>query len=442
MKPSPAPLDSAAACTGAWRPLFAGEEAEPYRAACDEIAAAVARDLTGPACDRTDVTLTEGAPGLAVHAAYRHRATGDPADRERAVALLEHAFAATAERVLTPQLYAGLAGVGWAGHVVQTVLELEDDLVAELDEPLADYVAGDPPAGDYDLVRGVTGLGCYFLQRLPRPAAVRGLTAAVSYLQHQAVPHDGGTAWLTPPHVLGSSTRGISPEGHYDIGPAHGAAGAAVLLAAAVEAGVATSRAEELLEGVVTWLLARELPEGTYRFPNWIDPTSPEPRCSRLAWCYGDLGVAVALLNAARRVGRMDWEEKALSIARRMAAVTEEQSKVVDGGICHGSAGAAHLFNRLHQATGEPAFATAARAWCRSSLALRRAGEGVAGYLAYFPAVDPDNPWVPHRGLLMGAAGIGLVLEAALGDAEPAWDSFLVADVPLVPPAGGSGGAP
>jgi hypothetical protein len=99
------------------------------------------------------------------------------------------------------------------------------------------------------------------------------------------------------------------------------------------------------------------------------------------------------------------WEQRALTIARRAAARPEEDCGVADAGLCHGAAGLGHLFNRLHQASGDAALAAASERWFARALAMELPGE---------------------PGVLVGSAGVALALFAATGEEEPVWDGFLL----------------
>lgn len=198
-------------------------------------------------------------------------------------------------------------------------------------------------------------------------------------------------------------------------------------------------RARPLLAGSVSWLLAQRLgPTAASRFSTFA-AAGVEPTASRLAWCYGDLGIATSLLLAARLAEEQDWEEAALDVARATAARGFAASGVVDAGLCHGAAGVAHLYNRLYQASRDPVLEDAAVRWVEQTLAMRRPGEGVAGFLAWLPgpkaAADgsADLRWTPDPGFLTGAAGVGLALLAAITPVEPAWDRVLLASVPPRP---------
>jgi len=147
-----------------------------------------------------------------------------------------------------------------------------------------------------------------------------------------------------------------------------------------------------------------------------------------VAWWYGDLGIASALLIAARCLKQPAWEREALVIGRRVAARPAGQSGVVDSGLCYGAAGVGHLFNRLFQATGEARFSSAACFWFERTLAMRHPNKGIAGFVAYSSSTNRPNEkrWIAAPGILRGAAGIALALLAATTPVEPEWDRMLL----------------
>ena len=194
-------------------------------------------------------------------------------------------------------------------------------------------------------------------------------------------------------------------------------------LAQVVAAGIALPNAKRLLDGAVNWLQAQAIDGGT--FPAILVDDVP-PTGTRLAWCYGDLGVASVLALAGQRCGESRWLTAAADLAARAAARPVEHSGVVDSGICHGAAGAAHLFNRLYQSSGDVMLRTAAREWIDRTLKFRRSGDGIGGFLTRWEDDNREVSWRRDPGLLTGAAGVGLVLLAAVSDVEPCWDSCLL----------------
>lgn len=344
-----------------------------------------------------DVSLAGGSAGVALLYAYL-----DGIRRGRDYSMLAGAYLARALRqedapAVCPSLYRGATGVAWAAAHLQK----EAALTGAVDRALASLLEHSPPKGDYSLADGLVGYGVYALERFGQPKAPVILERVVDRLDELAVRSEGGVTWLTGPGRLPPHLRARAPAGCYDLGLARGLPGAVALLAAAVRLDVNAGKARPLLDGAVRWLLAQQL-EGsrTVCFPAWAAPSEVR-RPARSGWCHGDPGVAAALLVAARAVQEPQWEREAVAIARRAAGRPPAETGVTDAAFCHGAAGLAHLFNRLHQATGDRELGLSARFWIEQTLALPR------------PA---------GNGLLRGAAGVGLVLLAAATDLEPAWD--------------------
>jgi hypothetical protein len=84
----------------------------------------------------------------------------------------------------------------------------------------------------------------------------------------------------------------------------------------------------------------------------------------------------------------------------------------VDAGLCHGSAGLAHLFGLMYQMTAEAALADAARFWVERTL---------------------EQPGCNGPGLLEGTAGVALAMESACTTAEPVWDQMLLVSTAETP---------
>ena len=418
-----------------WRPLLAGDSAAQARDAVRAIAAdlAVQAEAPGP-------TIAGGDSGLAVFYAYLEDALPGEGFGRRAEETLERAMEALESQSLSPCLYSGFPGIAFAVEHLQRRFyggEDDEDLNEAIDELLAERLAAGGWRREYDLIYGLVGLGVYALERLPRTSAAVCLARVVDRIEELAVHTAAGVTWHTPRQLLGAGTYLQAADGIFNLGMAHGIPGVIALLAEAVAAGVEAGRARALLAGAVSWLLAQKLPPGFGSTFSGAVGDGLGPERSRLGWCYGDLGIAAALLLAARAASEPDWEREALEIARRSARRrSTEDSDVVDSGLCHGAAGVAHVFDRLFQATGEAELGNAARWWYEWMLDARRPGQGIGGFRAWEPET-PDGPffWRSNPGFLSGAAGIGLALLAAVSPREPAWDRLLLT---AIPPRGGA----
>lgn len=415
-----------------WRPLLRAEEAARAWEAVNAIAEALEDGVSGG-----EAFIGGGSAGLALFHGYLAKALASERQLERSDQLLDEAIEALASTPMRPALYAGFTGIAWAAEHLGRLFEdgdepdAEEDVNEEIDAALLTALERSSWAGDYDLISGLVGFGVYALERIPRPSAVRCLEAIVDRLDETAERNGRDVTWFTPPEMLPAATREGTPLGYYNLGAAHGVPGVIALLADACRLGIREERARPLLEGAVRWLVPHRLgQERGACYPSWIAPDS-EPVPSRLAWCYGDPGIAATLLHAARAAGVEEWEKQALDIAAHAAGSLPEDAGVRDAGLCHGAFGLAHLYNRIHQASGDPLFAGAARLWYRLGLEMRKPEGGVAGFEAWMPIGETrQNAWVPDPGFLTGAAGIGLALLAAVTPIEPEWDRLLMLAIP------------
>lgn len=419
-----------------WIPVLDGQLAERALDALESIAA-YSVGLTPPPTDDNDpavsiaeaASLARGHAGIALLYAYLSQIR-QLDDERRSRELLEAASLALEDVRMSSSLYEGFTGIAWAHtHVTRLFGADDEDPNQAVDEALTEYLSQTPWNDDHDLISGLVGLGVYALDERPRPRADSMLRLVLDRLGELAEPCGGEVTWHTPPTLLFGEQRAEFPNGFYNLGVAHGVPGVVALLGEACAAGFGAT-VGTLLERAVAWLLKQQLDARQHGlFPSMVGPgVVAQP--ARLAWCYGDTGVATALLVAARGAGRQDWEREALRVARRAAGRAVEQSAVRDGGLCHGAAGLGHIFNRLYHATSEPWLADAARAWFARTLDMRRPGEGVAGFSALGASPDGRDHWHADQGFLTGTAGIGLALLSACTSIEPAWDRVLLTSIP------------
>jgi len=419
------------------RPLLDGAARHVALRRVAEIADALDRDPDAWPLSRADdpaglrsASLASGRAGLALFHAWAARAGADANGEARAATRLGEAFDLVASRTMNASLFCGFTGVAWVAHLLTP--QGEEDPVAEVDDALLGALDDDGFAPPYDLIDGLAGIGVYALARLPRPAARRMAERVVDRLAERASAESVGRSWRSGAasrRALASGVATTADAPYWNLGLAHGVPGALGFLARALRAGVRATQARALLEDGAAWLVAQRLPAGAGgAFADFVaEDVPPEP--ARLAWCYGDPGAALGLLAAARALERADLESVALDVARLAARRPLEGSAVVDTGLCHGSAGLAHVFHRLARATGDATCLAAARRWLAETLVPRPERGGVAGFATYSFERVREGEYVEDPCLLTGAAGVGLALLAATTDVPPAWDAAFLMDV-------------
>lgn len=372
-----------------WKPLITDATA---RAAIEHQLQGIADALPPP------TTMAEHADRALVRSYLaQDEVVGDPDDA--AGASLVAAITAFAGTVGTVSLYGGAAQLGWViAHLTDG--EAADAMCTKIDAALATQLAG-AWSGDHDLISGLVGIGVYALERGEPGLAIA--TRVIDHLEAAARPRGDGIAWFTAPALLPAWQQEMAPDGYWNLGVAHGTPGVIAWLARCAAHGVEPARAGRLLDGAVAYLRG-VAPPGTARIPSWegLAPTR------RLAWCYGDLGSSLALLSAGKAVGREDWRDEALAMARTCAGTSRADANISDSTLCHGASGAFHLFHRLAMATGEPLFAEAAITW------LER--------LSSYTPTDPQS-------FLEGSGGVALALHAAISDVDPAWGRMMLVDL-------------
>jgi lantibiotic modifying enzyme len=392
-----------------WSSILAGALRAEGVAALNRIAGLV---CAAPARDDADADLGVGRAGRALFLSWL-AAAGWESHADRARQLLDDAVdACVAEDPAPSGLHTGIAGIAWTMHH-HARLHGDRSLAgtcAAVDEALVELVGSWSWQGDFDLISGLVGIGVYGLSRLPDPAAAVIVEGVVRALDEGAEARESGLAWRTPPELLPAHQRIAAPDGYHNLGVAHGVPGAIAFLAQASAAGLGDASARRLAEGAVHWMLAQRLAgEAQSAFPNWVAPGVP-PGPARSAWCYGDPGIAAALMMAADCIDRPDWRETAISLMVQAVRRPRSDTGVVDAGLCHGAGGLGHLMNRMYHATAAATFAEAARTWFAEALAMWFA--------------DDANE-VDH-GFLEGSAGLGLALLAAITDRDPGWDAVLL----------------
>lgn len=380
--------------------------------------------------------VTGGYAGAALFYAYLHAASANAAAADRALEALERSTSALAERQMLPALYSGFLSAGWVvTHLTRDLFEGDESLVEEIDGALRHLLSNIEDRITFELIYGLAGYGTYLVERLPNPGAAALLGRILDLLEQT---RDASGVWHSDPGWMTPWQREQMPRGCYNLGVAHGIPGVIGFLAAANREGLADPRLARFAEDAVRWTLACKWDEPSSVFPAFI-PVDAEPYPTRTAWCYGDLGVAGVLLSAAQSFGCDDWKREALAIAHTAARRSREETKVKDSGLCHGSTGIAHLFNRIAQATGDDELRDAAERWYRITLDMRRPGEGLAGLLSWVDVIENGKfvggEWKTEPSFLSGVAGTGLALLAAVTDFEPRWDRMLLI---ATPPANGA----
>jgi hypothetical protein len=274
---------------------------------------------------------------------------------------------------------------------------------------------------EYDLISGLTGLGLYHLVR--HGSAASGMTTAVlEYLVALSEP-----AWQHRASLPGWwSSTGPSgtpdpawPEGHLNLGMAHGIAGCLALLSGAMRAGIQVEgHAEAIRELCAAFDRYRQDTSGLPWWPAMISfsehrrGTAHPGRQARPSWCYGTSGHARAQQLAGLALGDHERTRTAEQALAGCAFDEQVTGLLTDASLCHGWAG---LVQALRRAAGDALDPGPLQA------ALRTARQGMEEALTRMglPA---------SSGLLEGTSGIMLARNdlSHASSGSPPWDACLL----------------
>lgn len=320
-------------------------------------------------------------------------------------------------------LFFGLAGLAWAGEVTDAWAVLGDDLASEFDQQLAGLLRKPLPRHAHSLFRGLSGLGVYALARARR-TGVENAAMIVRRLEELATRDARGTTWATDSRQMRSPAGGAK---WFSMGMPQGLVAVVAFLANAAQSGILGAR--ELLHSSARWLHAQRMStQGGQCFPIGIEDRRRIPP-QRLAWCNGDLPVALALLQAGIAANEQAWIDTAADVACRAAALPMVES--LECSLCHGDAGIGFCFAYFYNVLGVPTLAMAAERWFARTLRRRERGQRYEGYVTLLerpwgaPA-DFKLRWTSSGQFLRGAGGIALALLAGGTASPPAWAGALM----------------
>ncbi|HEY4376478.1 MAG TPA: lanthionine synthetase C family protein [Acidimicrobiales bacterium] len=384
-------------------------------------------------------SLAHGAPGIAL--LHIERAAAGLAPWQPAHAWLAHATHAPLTAGADSHLFYGAPALGHAlacaaahrpdryGRALDTLDQaIAKDTHRRLDDAHARMDRCHLPAlAEFDVIRGLAGLGRYLLHHDPKSQAIRHV---LEYLVRLTNPVAVGGEILPGWWTMSSPTGRPSDDflhGHANNGMAHGIAGPLALLALAARQGVTVTGQRTAITTILAWLDRWRVTTSTGpAWPYWI--TRPHlragqrdvPDTQRPSWCYGTAGLAraqqlagVALADATR----CERAERALLGAMSSPA---QRSGMSDASLCHGYAGLAHLATVV-AADASPTLAERLRAIVPGLLDAVALGQHDAvTSAATLASSDP--------GLLEGASGTALAILGATTwtPSRTGWDTCLL----------------
>jgi len=381
--------------------------------------------------DHTEIGVLSGISGLALFQFYYGKLLGEESNTDVGAEMLSLVIQKINEGYSYHTFCTGISGAAWAMELLKQegfidldtdalFSELDDFLVASMERTQSEIVF-------YDFLHGSIGVGYYFLKRYQNTQSAvlktrykKILLRIVAALDESAQ-KDSETARWESFLIKEDGLRG------FNLSLSHGISSIINFLSRLVIYDDFYTEVKDLLQQSVRYVLSLKSIDtsSTSAFPNWVTLESEKSDNTRLAWCYGDLGVGLSLWKAGKALNNISLSETAIAVLVHSTQRRDlAEAKVIDAGLCHGTFGIMHIYNYMYTETQEVAFKEAADFWMQEALNMAVHKNGHAGYMQW--KAGETNGWKKESNLLEGIAGIGLSIISYLAPFDTQWDECLL----------------
>lgn len=383
-----------------------------------EIAEYIFNSLQNNALDLSDLGLLSGRLGTIIFCFHYLDVYPDPHRSKILNTYLDSYFDKLTSGIELPTYCSGLAGImdglrylNTAGYLDVDYSDIEKCYVRVLQDFALNSIAN----MNYDFLHGGLGVIKYFYND------ASFVNEALALLEEKAEKTCDTYKW--------SSLNGMDNTISYNISLSHGISSIIAVISQLTVEGI-NSKRDRIISKACNYILSQKIDSKKYgcHFPSTsLEDNSNKITTSRLAWCYGDLGVAISLWKAGKILNNRDLINNAIDVFSFSATRRSKQTSfVVDGGICHGTAGLAMIFDYLYVETERKLFQETRDFWLDETIDIGNNSDGLAGYKVWH---GNEKGWEVETNLLEGISGIGLMLLTVLSSTRNYyWMNFLMLD--------------
>ncbi|MCU0422573.1 MAG: hypothetical protein MUC81_07145 [Bacteroidia bacterium] len=368
--------------------------------------------------NRQQLGLYNGLSGIALMMATNYLANKESIFRDKLSEILEKTSLIIENDKVDGMFSVGLAGWGWLILHLEEKELLEDieDVLSQIDYVLFLDLRRLLYQNEYDMLNGAISIGLYFIKR-KQPERVSPL---INYLE--AFCKSGVFDLKRKMHRTG--------EYVFDFGLAHGYAGVIYFLSKCAQSNYEVEKSISLIklakQFMFSNLLNYEIDGALFPHLKWVETDRMEK--GRLAWCYGDLGVLYTLLKTASIIEDFGLEKFSINgLTLNSDRRNLLECMIFDAGFCHGTAGAAYLFNKVRLLVPKSEnFLFATEYWINSTLKKATDKITLERYQFYNPNSEGKGSFTSSYALLDGITGVGLTYLTILYPDLSDWDECLL----------------
>ncbi|MEO6523842.1 MAG: lanthionine synthetase LanC family protein [Mucilaginibacter sp.] len=355
------------------------------------------------------ISLLAGKSGITLYYALNYQIFGKEIFKKHLLSSLnETVESITSSNSLLLSHCSGISGWGWLldyltkNHLIGNDFE---DYIAEVEDVLEEKLTDLLLASNFDLLHGALGIGLFLIKRQKNAAICKILYS----LDQCAKKTEKEIKWTRYDKYIMHDTI-------YDFGLAHGNAGILYFLTKCYQAGILKDLCKSLIEGLLRFYInnIQDIEKFKSYYPASVrigDYTIPDEHgyTSRLAWCYGDLGILYTLYNVASILNNEAYAEMFLNMLHNTVTRKDfKETNITDAAFCHGSSGVGFMYLKLYKLTGSELLKQAYLFWLDATLAF--GGSKKAGSAGYLFDLGSQGGIAINYDFLSGLEGVGAFL--------------------------------
>lgn len=268
-------------------------------------------------------------------------------------------------------------------------VEIDTDFAAYLLNESVNMIADD----NFDLLTGGIGIVNFLVDNYPQLFVKDDFNCLIEALVSKQYNH----VWLSEKD---------RPSKNINLGLSHGYIGIVFVLLKIYKLFPSISLDAIITNSLDQTLLYKNVENGISIFPNAVNESyQNKNHFSRLAWCYGDLGLMLLFLSAGNILSRKSYFDEGLKLFKNTVHRKDlNENLIFDSSFCHGSAGIAHILNVVKHKYNIQDVDDAYYYWINITLEMMKSNS----LYSYEP--ESDQLYVENFGLLNGYCGVGMVL--------------------------------
>lgn len=354
--------------------------------------------------------------------------------KEKALQLLSQLTKSFSDKKFHNGFLEGFEGIFWTIEYLKKCKIIEEDgLLDDLMPYFLESLDIDLLVNNYDTYHGSINKLNYLIasNKITEEETNRLVNKFINTLYKNRIENEIGIYWYD---ILSEKNEKI-----INLGIPHGLPGLLIFLVRLKEMNFKHTKLEMLIQGILKTIFnSKNKKQQKYHFPERYDlgcTNKTSHIFSRLAYCYGDLGIVYAILYTSKVLNKPKLKEEISSTIEvlKNRLITESKMNVfedylfLDTAFCHGLSGIVYMFSKINELIEDAVFEKRLEYW-KNELLFNLEKQLVISPPIYYPDYmqeDKERYTLDEQSILAGYSGTGLVL-LSLAYNKYDWSDFFM----------------